>query len=146
MEKEDADGQGNDDETHEEGLLPSENLCENFCVELGYDGKAQEISRSIANILHGSCLQDSRYPRRTAAVSIFMASHLAGFHCSVDFNTSVEITCGVVGVSEAALREDYATVYKWRGEIIDADMLECIGAIDIKRAPQAVPPVGWPAP
>jgi len=146
VEMKDADNEENDDELNrEESLIQSKEFCEEFCIVLGYDEDVIEICQSIARNVHGGCLQDRRFPRRTAAVCVFMASHLADFHSFVDFQTSVELICNVVGVSEAALRDDYAIVYDCRREVVDAEMLECIGNIDNRRALQAMAPLAWPA-
>lgn len=134
-----------DDETCEENHFSIKDLCEIFCIELEYNRDVIVICQSMAGKVIGKCGQGRDYSRRIAAVCVLMVSHLTGFHSSMDFGTSVEIICDAVGASEVELGDDYATVYGWLTEIIDADMLDYVGHIDIQRALQAVPPLNWPA-
>lgn len=129
----------------DESRIRPEDICENFCIELGYDEHILELSQDIAPKIHGTYLQDSdSQPRRTAAVSILVASHLAGSHTSITFQTSLKYITSVIGVREDTLREDYASVYASRARFVDEDMLEVVGVINIKRALEVISPVSWP--
>lgn len=145
VEMTDADTASNGAVGRGESHMRPQDFCEHFCIELGYEQDVIELCQCIASKIHGLYLQGSGFqPRRTATVSVFVASHLAGFHPPWAFWTSFKNIASVVGVSEDTLREDYATIYRWRGQFMDEEILEIVGKIDIDRALAVVPPLTWP--
>lgn len=113
-----------------------EDLCVQHSDELdqfqGVSGMCLYIARKIRE---GSYLAGLS-PLPVAAVSLFMASHLASS------GTTIRRVSEVVGISEGTVRNAYRSVYPRRRDLIDSDMLDRHEEVRRYRVLQAIT---WPA-
>lgn len=113
-----------------------EELCDQYSDELAHSGDARDICRRIAGQIRAGLYLTGLSPLPVVAVSLYMASHLMGL------GTSIRRISEVVGVSEGTIRNAYRSVYSWRDELINSNMLDMYE--DIRRH-RVLGLIAWPA-
>lgn len=112
-----------------------EELCNQYSDELAHVGGVRDICPQIAGKVQAGLYLTGPSPLPVVAVSLYIASQL------VNFGTTIKQISEVVGVSEGTIRDAYRSVYPWRGEFIDSDILDMHEDIHRYRVLRAI---AWP--
>ena len=95
-------------------------LCYHCGDDFGYPRSARGICQQIAGKIRDGSYFAGLSPLPIVAVSLYMTSHL------MNLDTPIKRISEVVGISEGTIRNAYKSLYFWRGEVIDSDIIDNI--------------------
>ena len=118
-------------------LGPAEELCEEFCAELDFDGYAEDIAWVISRDT-SKMLAETSLSKVSLAVGIWMASHLVGKPRS-----AMEVSA-VADVDSMCVRNAYEEVFPRRRQLVDLEVIQIMAVRNPERVYQLIPPLAWP--